>query len=393
MIASLFNKIEELKPELVDLRRDFHMHPELSNKEERTPKVIALYLKELGLEVRTNVGGNGVVGYLKGDKPGKTIAFRADFDALPIEDQKDVPYKSTVKGVSHACGHDVHTAALLGVAKVLSQHKSQLNGTIVFIYQFAEEVSPGGAERMIADGCLEGVDAIYGAHVWAENQIGEILFIEGNAMAAADAFKIRVEGKGGHGAVPHQANDPVVAICQLVTNMQQIISRTIDPLKSAVLTVGSIKGGEADNVIPDSAEITGTVRTFDREIREKVERRMQQMCDALMLQNDVKVTMDYNYGHTALYNHVKETRALKEATKEILPKHIIQTPPPFMGAEDFSYYLQKVPGCFFFVGGKNEAIHAIYPHHHPKFNVDEESMISIGKVFFISLFLQNVISD
>lgn len=393
MINLLFDELHGLQPELVKLRRDFHMYPELSNQEERTPKIVADFLEDLGLKVNRGVGGNGVVGYLKGDKSGKTIALRADFDALPIQDQKDVPYKSQIDGISHACGHDVHTAALLGVAKVLSQHVNDLHGTIVFIHQFAEEVAPGGAGKMIADGCLEGVDAIYGSHVWSENSIGEILFIEGPAMAAADVFEIKIQGKGGHGAKPHEAIDPVVAACQLVTNMQQIVSRNTDPLKSAVLTVGSIHSGKAPNVIPDDARIEGTVRTFDSEIRELINTRIQQMCTALEINSNVKVELNYTYGHHALHNHINETRELKKSTEKLLPNNDIKDLDALMGAEDFSAYLKEVPGTFFFVGGRNEELNAIYQHHHPKFDVDERAMNIIGNVFLIALQNEQVINQ
>lgn len=393
MINTLFTQLEQYKEELVEIRRDLHMHPELSNEEKRTPAFIAKYLEDLGIDIRTNVGGNGVVGRLEGAKPGKTIALRADFDALPIQDEKDVPYKSKIPGVSHACGHDIHTAALLGIAKLLSNHRDDLHGNVVFIHQFAEEVSPGGAERMIADGCLEGVDAIYGAHVWANNPIGDVFFIEGDAMAAVDTFKIKINGKGGHGAMPHTSIDPVFAASKLVIDLQQIISRNIDPLKPAVLTVASIHAGHAENVIPDTAEITGTVRTFDRELRQYVKNRMKRLCDGLEVQQDVEVTLDYEHGHAALFNHIQETRDLKEKTEIILTENNVSYEGPFMGGEDFSYYLQKVPGTFFYVGGRNEEKNAVYPHHHPKFDVDEESIITIGKVFLIALSLHDVIEE
>ncbi len=386
-----FTQLEKYKRELVDIRRDLHMYPELSNEEKRTPEIVAEYLIDLGIDVQTGVGGSGVVGRLKGGKPGKTIALRADFDALPIQDEKDVPYRSKIDGVSHACGHDIHTAALLGIAKLLSKHKDQIQGTVVFIHQFAEEVAPGGAKRMIEDGCLKDVNAIYGAHVWSENPLGDVFFIKGAAMAAADTFRIHVAGKGGHGAMPHLSVDPIVAISQLVTSLQQIVSRNIDPLKSAVITVGSIHGGKAENVIPDTAEIAGTIRTFDQDIREYIEKRMSDLCEALEKQHNVNVTFTYRNGHDSVYNHVKETEDLKERTEAVLSDHTVTYESPIMGAEDFSYYLQKVPGTFFYVGGRSEDINAVYPHHHPKFDVDEESMISIGKVFLVALGLQDVI--
>ncbi|WP_085506498.1 amidohydrolase [Thalassobacillus devorans] len=385
MIQSMFQLLDEQHSEIVEIRRDLHMHPELSHQEQRTPELIAEYLEGLGLEVKRGVGGNGVVGYLHGNHPGKTIALRADFDALPMQDEKDVAYKSKVDGVSHACGHDVHTAALLGVAKVLSGLKDKLAGTVVFIHQFAEEVSPGGAEAMIADGCLEEVDAIYGAHVWSDNHTGEILFNEGFTMAAADTFEIDIQGKGGHGALPHLTIDPVVAASQLVMSLQQIASRNVDPLKAAVITVGSFHSGEALNVIPDSASVKGTVRTYDEKVRKMIKDKIQKTADALEVQTGAEISVDYHFGHASLYNHPAETASLRVLAEENLPGFDVKQMPPFMGAEDFAYYLKEVPGTFFFVGGKNEEMNAIYPHHHPKFDVDESSMATIGKVFMLAL--------
>ena len=393
MINSLYEKLDDIQPELVEIRRDLHMHPELSNEEKRTPQLIADYLSKLGLEVKTGVGGNGVVGYLKGGKPGETVALRADFDALPMQDEKEVPYKSQNEGITHACGHDIHTAALLGVAKVLSNVKNELAGTVVFIHQFAEEVAPGGAKRMIADGCLKGVDAIYGAHVWSENNVGEILFNEGYTMAAADTFEIGIHGKGGHGALPHLAVDPVVAASQLVVNLQQIASRAVDPLKASVVTVGSFHSGEALNVIPDTAVIKGTVRTYDEDIRLLVENKIQAAARGVEEQTGAKAEVNYKYGHTSLYNHQRQTKELKQLTERHLAQYKHLRMEPFMGAEDFAYYLKEVPGTFFFVGGRNPELNAIYPHHHPMFDVDEETINTIGKVLLLSLLNHNVINS
>ncbi|WP_028784368.1 M20 metallopeptidase family protein [Thalassobacillus devorans] len=393
MIHSVFQKIDNLYTEMVDLRRDLHMHPELSHQEQRTPELVADYLEGLGLEVKKGVGGNGVIGYLHGGHPGETIALRADFDALPMQDEKDVPYKSKVDGITHACGHDIHTAALLGVAKTLVAIKDSLSGTIVFIHQFAEEVSPGGAEAMIADGCLENVDAIYGAHVWSENKTGEILFNEGFTMAAADTFEIDIQGKGGHGALPHLTIDPVVAASQLVLSLQQIASRNVDPLKAAVITVGSFHSGEALNVIPDSASVKGTVRTYDENVRKMIKDKIQKAAQGLEVQTGAEIGVDYHFGHASLYNHPGQTASLRELTKDHLPAFDIKQMPPFMGAEDFAYYLKEVPGTFFFVGGRNEEINAIYPHHHPKFDVDESSMATIGKVFALALMGHGIIPE
>lgn len=243
MLKELFSRLEEVYPELVDLRRDFHMYPELSHQEVNTPQKIASYLTDLGLEVRTDVGGRGVLGYLTGGKPGRTIALRADFDALPIQDEKHVAYKSKVDGVMHACGHDIHTAALLGVAKVLSEIKEEVPGTIVFLHQFAEETTPGGADYMIQDGCLDGGDVIYGAHVDSQQRLGTIYVTEGHISSAQDDFYIEIHGKGGHGASRHETVDALVTGSQLVVNLQQIVSRKIHPLKSATLSVSSFTSG------------------------------------------------------------------------------------------------------------------------------------------------------
>ncbi|MDG5471252.1 amidohydrolase [Jeotgalibacillus sp. ET6] len=262
---------------------------------------------------------------------------------------------------------------------------------MVFIHQFAEEVSPGGAEAMIADGCLEGVDAIYGAHVWSENDVGEILFQSGYTMAAADTFHINVQGKGGHGALPHLTIDPVVAASQLVVNLQQIPSRRVDPLKAIVLTVGSFHSGKAANVIPDSAIIEGTVRTFDETVRKDAEKMITSTAQAIEMQTGASVEVTYHFGHPAVYNHPKESDSLKQLTEEHLPSFHVKEMKPFMGAEDFSYYLKERPGTFFFVGGRNEDLNANFPHHHPKFDVDEEALGTIGKVFLLALKNQGVL--
>jgi amidohydrolase len=381
MLENLFSKLEELYPELVEIRRNMHMYPELSFQEVETPKKIAAFLENLGLEVRTQVGGRGVVGVLKGGKPGRTIALRADFDALPIQDEKNVDYKSRVPGVMHACGHDIHTASLLGTAKVLSGIKEQIEGTIVFIHQFAEEQIPGGAISMIKDGCLDGVDAIYGVHVWSSLPFGTIGFIEGDAMASGDSFEITVQGKGGHGAKPHLTVDALSIGAQLVNNLQQIVSREVDPLKPAVLTVGTFNAGQAFNVVADKATLTGTVRTFDEDVRDHIEaairRIVKNTCEATRASVEVK----YERGYPAVYNYPEHVQRAKSLAVDIIGEDNILSPLPSMGMEDFAYYLKEVPGAFLFVGGGNDAIGANYPHHHPKFNADERAILNTGKLF------------
>jgi amidohydrolase len=261
----LFGKLDNLYDEMVDIRRYLHQHPELSFQEVNTAAYVKSYYEKLGIEVRGNVGGNGVVAKIHGGKPGKTVALRADFDALPIQDEKNVPYKSQVPGVMHACGHDGHTAALLVLAKVLNEMKGSLPGTYVMIHQHAEEYAPGGAIAMIEDGCLEGVDVIFGTHLWATEPAGTIQYRIGPIMAAADRFEVTIQGKGGHGAQPHKTNDAIVAASQLVINLQQIVSRRVNPIDPAVISVGSFVAENAFNVIADKAKLIGTVRTFSEE--------------------------------------------------------------------------------------------------------------------------------
>ncbi|MGW6299816.1 M20 family metallopeptidase [Peribacillus butanolivorans] len=397
MFKKLFSRLQEVYPELVRFRRDLHMYPELSFHEVNTPKKIADVLTNLGLEVRTEVGGRGVVGLLRGGKPGKTVALRADFDALPISDEKDVEYKSRIPGVMHACGHDVHTAALIGVAKVLSEVKDELEGNVVFIHQFAEEVIPGGAKPMIEDGCLDGVDVIYGAHVSSILPLGMVAVGEGYIMAAGDTFEIEIYGKGGHGATPHLTVDPIVVGSQLVLNLQQIVSRRVDPSKTAVVSVGSFQSGQASNIIPDTAKITGTVRTFEESVQELIEEAIGQIATSTCEGAGATMKFKYERGYPTLWNHPEETIKAEKLAKNLLGEEkVIQIPPyTLMGMEDFSFYLQEVPGTFFYVGGANPAMNAIYPHHHPKFDVDEESMLYIGKMFIALVFnyLSNSIID
>lgn len=388
---SVKEKLQANYENMVEIRRHLHMYPELSFKEVNTPKLIAEKLRSFGIEVKENVGGNGVVGRLEGAYDGPTIAFRADFDALPIQDEKEVPYKSKVDGVSHACGHDIHTAALLGLAKSLADNRDALHGNIVFIHQFAEEVVPGGAKAMVEAGCLEGVDYVYGSHVSSWSELGTVLFCEGYAMAAADFFELTIQGKGGHGASPHETIDPIVAAAQFVFGVQPIVSRNTDPIESAVITIGKIESGTVGNVIPDKAHLTGTVRTFNPAIRDMVEQKLNNLCKAIEIQYGAKLEFNYTRGYDAVYNHPAETAMLREAVSINLPDLQVLNAPPRMGAEDFTYYLQEKPGTFFFTGGGNKDIEAVYPHHHPKFDVDEQSMLNIADVFVEALKLHGVV--
>lgn len=381
MLESLFARLEDIYPELVELRRDFHMYPELSHHEVNTPKKIAEYLENLGIEVRKEVGGRGVVGTLKGGMPGKTIALRADFDALPIQEETGLPYQSRVPGVMHACGHDLHTASLLGVAKVLSEFKDEISGTVKFIHQFAEEATPGGAMPMIEDGCLDEVDVMYGAHVMSTEDLGTVSVKEGYFSSAQDDFNITIYGKGGHGSQPHLTVDPLVTGSQLVVNLQQIVSRRVDPQQAAALTVGSFVSGEANNIIPDTAVIKGTVRTFDEEARTTIEEALESVTRSTCSQNGARVDYEYIKDCPSIYNDPEETKIVQEIAKGLFGAENLSTDAPMMGSEDFAFYTKEVPAVYFTVGGRSEELDGDYPHHHPKFNVDERAIINIGKMF------------
>jgi amidohydrolase len=373
----LFEKLTNSYEEMVVMRRYLHMNPELSFKEEKTAKYIVDFYADLGVDVRSGVGGNGVVARIKGGRPGKTVALRADFDALPIQDEKDVPYKSTVPGVMHACGHDGHTATLLQLAKAIHEMQEELAGEYVFIHQHAEEYAPGGAKPMIEDGCLDGVDVIFGTHLWSLTDAGTIEYRTGPTMAAADRFDITVQGAGGHGAAPHQTKDAIAIGAQLVTNLQQIVSRRVNPTESAVLSVGSFVAENAFNVIADSAKIGGTVRTFAPKIRDLMEREMKRVVDGTALANDCEIEFVYERGYPAVVNHEDETEFLKSVAEKIQGVENVVETEPHMGGEDFAYYLEKVPGTFFFTGARPENP---FPHHHPKFDFDENAMLIAAKV-------------
>ncbi|MEK5504792.1 MULTISPECIES: M20 metallopeptidase family protein [Paenibacillus] len=381
MLEKWVQELKDGEQELIAWRRHLHQHPELSFEETNTSAFIADQLRSFGIEVRTNVGGNGVLGFLEGGQPGRTIAFRADFDALPIQDEKEVPYKSTVPGVMHACGHDGHTAALLGVARVLSHNREALKGKIVFIFQHAEEKPPGGAKFMIEDGCLEGVEAVYGIHLASEIPFGKIGLKSGPAMAAVDAFTIQINGKGGHGARPHQTVDSIVIGSQIVNGLQQVVSRRVDPIESAVLTIGVFQAGTAFNVIADKAKIEGTVRTFNKEVRKEVENEIRSIVKGLTEAYHAGYEMDYLNGYPSLVNAEVETERVRELIGRLYGADAFLDLKPVMGAEDFAYYLEQRPGAFIHVGARNEDERTHFAHHHPHFDFDERALLVSGHIF------------
>ncbi|MEH7097520.1 M20 family metallopeptidase [Neobacillus vireti] len=379
MLNNLFTKLEGYYDEMVSIRRHLHQHPELSFQEYNTAKFIQNYYEKLNIEVKGQVGGNGVVAKVYGKKPGRTVALRADFDALPIQDEKDVPYKSLVPGVMHACGHDGHTATLLVLAKTLHELRDELEGNYVFIHQHAEEYAPGGAAAMIEAGCLEGVDVIFGTHLWASEPTGIIQYRTGPMMAAADRFEIEIQGKGGHGAQPHKTRDAIVTASQLVVNLQQIVSRKVSPVHAAVVTVASFIAENAFNVIADKAKLTGTVRTFNEDLRQFIEEEMERIIHGTCYTTSSSYQFDYYRGYPPVVNHEKETELLIRCARLVPEVTNIEETEPEMGGEDFAYYLEKVPGTFFFTGAKPGREEDGYPHHHPRFDIDEKAMLIAAK--------------
>lgn len=367
--------LKSMLPEMIERRRYLHRHPELSFMEKETSSYVADVLNTLGVETRTGVGGFGIVGTIQGKLPGKMVALRADMDALPIQDEKMCEYASSLPGVMHACGHDGHTATLLAVAKYFSERREQLRGSIRLIFQPAEEVCPGGAVAMIQEGALEGVDVVYGVHLWTPITVGKAASASGPLMASTDEFFIEIQGKGGHGGMPHQAIDSVVAASALVLQLQSVVSRSVDPLDPAVVTIGSIQGGSAQNIIADRCKLAGTVRCFSEETRSVIRERIHTMTESIVKSYGAEANIQYMMGYPSLVNDESEfNRFYNNAAKEagVIP----EVSPKIMPAEDFAYYLQKVPGCFVLVGAGNSEKGIIYPHHHPKFDIDEEAMLN-----------------
>lgn len=377
---SINERLDEHYEEMVEIRRHLHMNPELSFQEEETAAFIASYYDTLQISTRTKVGGHGVLAFIEGASPGPTIALRADFDALPIHDEKDVPYKSTKPGVMHACGHDGHTATLLVLAKILHTHRDQLKGKIVLIHQHAEEYAPGGAKPMIEDGCLDGVDVIFGTHLWSSEPCGTILYKSGNFMAAADRFSIQVQGKGGHGAQPHLTKDAVLIGSQIVASLQQVVARKVNPIDSAVVSVGGFVAENAFNVIADSAVLTGTARSFEESARHIIEREIEQVVKGVCQMHDAAYTYEYVRGYPAVKNHPKQTEYIAGIANQTEGVTEVKEAETQMGGEDFAYYLQHVPGTFFYTGAMPENSQDVYPHHHPKFDINEKAMPVAAKV-------------
>lgn len=378
LLQTIYQELEESFEEMQDIRRYLHMNPEVSFHEYKTAAYIQNFYKQLDIPFEGNVGGNGIVARITGGKPGKTVALRADFDALAIQDEKEVSYKSKVDGVSHACGHDGHTATLLVLAKVLWKHREELPGSYVLIHQFGEELAPGGAIPMIEAGCLDGVDAIFGTHLWSQFPSGSINYRSGAMMAGADLFDIKIIGNGGHGGAPHTTVDAVTVGAELVVQLQQIVSRRINPIDPAVVTIGTFHSGSAFNIIAGEANLSGTVRIFDIAVREQIIEEMERVIKGVCLATNADYEFNYLRGYIPLINHEKETTFVAELAKNIPGVTNVNQMDSVMVAEDFAYYVDKIPGTFFFTGAKPKEGTA-YPHHHAKFDFDEHALLVAAK--------------
>ena len=382
-MISFFNQAIELFPYTQTLRRDFHMHPELGFNEIRTGGIVAKELQALGLEVTKGVGKTGVVGFLEGAKPGPTVLLRFDMDALPIIEDTGAEYASTNPGVMHACGHDGHTAIGLTVAKMLYARRDELAGSIKFCFQPSEEgfngEEVGGAEMMMRDGVLDGpkVDKTLSLHLWNERPLGWVHVAKGPVMAGAELFTIKLTGKGGHGAAPHTTVDPIVAAAQIVTALQTIAARNVAPLHAAVISVTTIHSGTAFNVIPQEAELTGTIRTFDLSVRKLVLERFDQIVRGIAETMQCKVEINVQRVTPAVINDDSVAASVQETARRVFPETELDTSSYLtMGAEDMAYMQEKVDGCYFFIGSNNKEQHLDYSHHHPKFDFDEQALIN-----------------
>lgn len=376
---------ENAYKQVVKWRRYLHQYPELSFKEYETARYISDQLNKLGHIEVSHPTKTSVLGRLKGKKgPGKTIAIRADIDALPIHEATNLPFASTVDGVMHACGHDGHAAILLGTAKVLSEFQDELSGEFVFIFQHAEEVPPGGAKEMIEAGVLDGVDYVLGLHLWSTVPFGEIQITEGPVSAASDIFDITIEGKSGHASQPDSAIDAIAVGSQIISNIQHITSRVISPLDSGVVSVTRFHSGDAYNVIPDKAHLGGSVRSLTNEVREQIKQNIERICTNIAIAHNAKATLIYEYGYNPIINNEELTERVFEHAKNQFKndEHIkVLKTLPMLGGEDFSAFSNVVPGCYVGIGAMKSENGPVIPHHHPQFDINEDALLVALKYY------------
>lgn len=364
---------EALREELIALRRDFHMHPELAFEEVRTAGIVAEELNALGLEVQTGVGKTGVVGVLEGDGNGPTVLWRADMDALPIIEENAVDYVSTAPGKMHACGHDGHTTIGLGLAKVFAKHRDKINGRIKFVFQPAEEIV-AGAQAMIDDGALANPspDVSLGLHLWNSMPLGAVGISDGPIMAGSSVFTITIKGVGGHAAAPHGTADPVTTAAQLILALQTVVSRNVDPLERAVLSITQLKASDADNIIADSVELRGTFRTYTLEVRDLVEQRLKEISMNLCVAMNCTADVHVKHGTIPTVNDPAVAERVRSAVGGMVTGDALLTSERTMGSEDVAYFMNDVPGTYMFIGSNNSERGLDFGHHHPRFDFDED---------------------
>jgi amidohydrolase len=380
IVEKIKNISKEAFPSLIQLRRELHQYPELAFDEFKTSERIAKELRKLRIDVKRPIAKTGVVGVLNKGTEGKTIALRADMDALPVLEQTNFPYKSKNEGIMHACGHDVHVACVVGAAKILTRLKDELPGKVKFIFQPSEEVHPGGAKPMIEAKVLENPDVsgIFALHCDPAIPIGKIGVREGPTMAQAEDFDITIIGRGGHGARPHDGVDAIVVASQVIQALQTIVSRKINPLEPVVVSIGKMEGGSARNIICDKVILKGTARTLNKEVAKKIPGFLKEIISGITKSAGASFELNYYGGYPILINHPKATNLARGTIAKLFGKEaIFELRRPMMGGEDFAYYLQKIPGSFLRLGIRNPKKDAIYPWHHPKFTVDEDA-IKIG---------------
>lgn len=377
-MSDFMQQAQALREELIARRRDLHQHPELAFEEVRTAGIVAEELNRLGLEVQTGVGTTGVVGVLEGAQDGPTVLYRADMDALPIEEENQVEYASTVPGKMHACGHDGHTAIGLGVARLLSEQRDRLAGRVKFVFQPAEEIVEG-ARAMIADGVLHDPrpDVSLGLHLWNTMPVGVVGISEGPIMAGSSTFEMQINGRGGHAAMPQAAIDPVVCAAHIILALQTIVARNANPLESAVMSVTMMKGSDADNIIPERAMLGGTFRTYSMEMRDLVEARLRQISESVAAAMGCSVAISVKHGTIPTVNDAAVTARMVNLFAPIVGRDNLITEARTMGSEDMAYFMDDIPGLYCFVGSANSARGLDFAHHHPRFDFDED-VLTLG---------------
>ncbi|GIO04241.1 N-acyl-L-amino acid amidohydrolase [Brevibacillus reuszeri] len=381
--AALNQAVEAMKEQVIAWRRYLHENPELSFHEEKTAQFVYETLSSFGNLEISRPTKNSVMARLIGSAPGKVLAMRADMDALPITEENTFEFISKNPGVMHACGHDGHTSMLLGTAKILSGMKDQIKGEVRFLFQHAEEVYPGGAEEMVQAGVMDGVDMVIGTHLWSTMEFGTVGICPGPMMAAPDTFWITVLGKGGHAALPHETIDSIAIAAQVVTNLQHVVSRYADPLDNLVLSVTQIIGGTTHNVIPGAVKLCGTVRSFDKNLRESVPALMERVIKGITDAHGGSYEFKYEFGYRPVINDAEVTQLMEDVVVESLGSEWVEHMRPTMGGEDFSAFQQKAPGCFFYVAAGNKEKGITYPHHHPRFTIDEDAL-EVGVKMFVN---------